>query len=216
MKGCLRAFQPVMNARILIIRSRTEGKDPRWMTWRSMMPNQISTNGRVRLWNPGRPGVPVGLGGHDNAVAAVAVLPDGQIVSGGRDGRVRLWNPTRPGTPVELGTHNGWVQAVAVLPDGRVVSGSSDGRVRLWNPVQPGVPADLGAHNSGVTAVAVLPDGRVISADDNGLVVWGVLKGSEQEVSCPVAATAASSGTDNSTVLVVAHRGGGISGWSCT
>src|SRR6476660_9251885 len=43
MKGCLRSFQLLMNARILIIRSRTEGKTPRRMAWRSMMPNQTST-----------------------------------------------------------------------------------------------------------------------------------------------------------------------------
>jgi hypothetical protein len=49
MKGCLRSFQPSMNALILIIRSRTEPKLPRRMAWRSMMPNQTSTR-----FKPGR------------------------------------------------------------------------------------------------------------------------------------------------------------------
>ena len=43
MKGCLRSFQPSMKARILALSSRTERKLPRWMAWRSMMPNQTST-----------------------------------------------------------------------------------------------------------------------------------------------------------------------------
>jgi hypothetical protein len=43
MNGCLRSFQPSMNCRILIMRSRTERKLPRWMAWRSMIPNQTST-----------------------------------------------------------------------------------------------------------------------------------------------------------------------------
>ena len=43
MNGCLRSFQPSMNCPILIMRSRTERKLPRWMAWRSMMPNQTST-----------------------------------------------------------------------------------------------------------------------------------------------------------------------------
>jgi hypothetical protein len=43
MKGWQRSFQPLMKARILIIRSRTDGKLPRWMAWRSLMENQIST-----------------------------------------------------------------------------------------------------------------------------------------------------------------------------
>ena len=43
MKGWQRSFQPLMKARILIMRSRTDGKLPRWMAWRSMMENQTST-----------------------------------------------------------------------------------------------------------------------------------------------------------------------------
>jgi hypothetical protein len=42
-KGWQRSFQPLMKARILIMRSRTEGNAPRWMAWRSMMENQTST-----------------------------------------------------------------------------------------------------------------------------------------------------------------------------
>ena len=42
-KGWARSFQPSMKARTLVLRSLTEPKLPRWMAWRSMMPNQIST-----------------------------------------------------------------------------------------------------------------------------------------------------------------------------
>ena len=42
-KGWQRSFQPLMKARILIIRSRTDGNAPRWIAWRSMIPNQTST-----------------------------------------------------------------------------------------------------------------------------------------------------------------------------
>ena len=34
------AVPSLMKARILIMRSRTDGKLPRWMAWRSMMENQ--------------------------------------------------------------------------------------------------------------------------------------------------------------------------------
>ena len=86
------------------------------------------------------------LGGHDGWVVAVAVLPDGRVVSGGADGRVRVWNLATPGVgPVELGGHDGTVWAVAVLPDGRVVSGGGDGRVRVWDPAVPDSgPVELG------------------------------------------------------------------------
>ena len=42
-KGCLRLFQPVMNWRILALRSFTEVNTPRRMACRSMMPNHTST-----------------------------------------------------------------------------------------------------------------------------------------------------------------------------
>lgn len=43
MNGWQRSFQPVMNALILIIRSRTEVKEPRWIACFSRIENQTST-----------------------------------------------------------------------------------------------------------------------------------------------------------------------------
>src|SRR3954467_1246475 len=41
--GWHRLFQPLMNRRILAVRSRTDAKVPRWMACFSMIPNQTST-----------------------------------------------------------------------------------------------------------------------------------------------------------------------------
>ena len=116
------------------------------------------------------------LGRHDSAVNAVAVLPDGRVVSGGDDRRVLVWDPDRPHTAVDLGRHGDWagaVTAVAVLPDGRVVSGGYDGRVLVWDPDRPHTAVELGRHDDSVTAVAVLPDRRVVSGgNDRRVLVW--------------------------------------------
>ena len=74
-------------------------------------------------------------------VGAVAVLPDGRVVTAaaGRDGRVLVWDPAEPGAgPAELGRHEGAVVAVAVLPDGRVVTGAASRRAGAG--VGPGGP----------------------------------------------------------------------------
>ena len=106
------------------------------------------------------------------AVAAVAALSDGRVVTGGGDGRVRLWRTDQPGLPVELGTHHGEVIALAALSDGQVLSGGKDGRVRLWRTDQPGVPVELvfgnGDWDEEVTAVAEISDGRLVTGHAGG------------------------------------------------
>ena len=88
--------------------------------------------GPVLQWTTRRasPALILELGRHEGGVAAVAVLPDGRVVTGGGSfgdgGRVLVWDPAEPGAgPVELGRHEGGVAAVAVLPDGRVVTGGA-------------------------------------------------------------------------------------------
>jgi WD40 repeat protein len=130
--------------------------------------------GLIPIWTTRRASraLSVELGHHDDWVRALAVLPDGRVVSGGHDRRVLVWDPFQPGTdPVELGRHDSSVTAVAVLPDGRVVSGGRDG-VRVWDPSRPGTgPVELGRQDGSVNAAAVLPDGRVVSGGSFGRVL---------------------------------------------
>jgi WD40 repeat protein len=112
----------------------------------------------------------------NGSAAALAVLPDGRVVSGGSDGLVLVWDLSQPERdPVKLGRPSKiLVTAVAALADGRVVSGRSDGRVFVWDPSQPGSdPVTFDRHDRLVTAVAVLPDGWVVSGGlDQRVLVW--------------------------------------------
>jgi WD40 repeat protein len=150
-------------------------------------------------------------------VAAVAVLPDGRLVTGGSDGRVLAWDPADPdAAPAELGRHDYEVTAVAVLPDGRVVTGAKDKRVLVWDPADPGAePAELGRHGSGVTAVAVLPDGRVVTGGrDRRVRLWDVQSGPGRGLlACSVYALATSP-SPSGAWLFVGHDDGGISCWN--
>ena len=80
----------------------------RWRCCRTGGWSPAAYDGRVLVWDPGAAQRgPVELGRHEGGVAAVAVLPDGRVVTGGGgDGRVLVWDPAEPGAgPVELGRH---------------------------------------------------------------------------------------------------------------
>jgi WD40 repeat protein len=148
----------------------------------------------------------------------VAVLPDGRVVSGGKDGWVRLWDPSQPeGGPVVLVGRHAGVRALAVLPDGRVVSGAYQ-QVLGWDPSQPrSGPVELGRHDGWVSAVAVLPDGRVVSGGkDQRVLVWSLTQGQVAQLGCSVIGLAAVQSSRGDAFLVVIHEGQGFSLWSTT
>jgi WD40 repeat protein len=148
---------------------------------------QVVTNGyhdgQVLIWDPTMARHrPVESARHGALVNAMAVLPDGRLVTGSdfRDERVQVWDPDRPGAqPVELGRHETGVYAMAVLPDGRVVTIGSVvyffRRVHVWDPAKPRTePLAPDGGPAGVmvpAALAVLPDGRMV-AGGAGVLVW--------------------------------------------
>src|SRR5262249_37598319 len=68
--------------------------------------------------------------GRGEGFAAVAVLKDGRLASGGSNEVIKLWPKEGTGEPVVL-AHGGSV-SLTVLGDGRLASGGQDGKVKLW------------------------------------------------------------------------------------
>ena len=127
---------------------------------------------------PGGPGAgPAEVGRHDlGRVYALAVLPDGRLVTGGYDGRVQVWDPADPQSwPTAVGRHHDGVYALAVLPDGRLVSGGGDGRVRLWD-VRSSSPGSLLACSAVALATSPSPSGTrlFIGHARGGISCWEV------------------------------------------
>lgn len=113
------------------------------------------------------------LEGHTDDVRALAVLPDGQIVSGSCDKTIRIWASLGHGKEeICLKGHTSHVYALAVLPDGRIVSGSDDGTIRIW-ALDGKEEMCLKDHTGAVYALAVLPDGRIVSgSDEKSIRIW--------------------------------------------
>jgi WD40 repeat protein len=198
-------------------------------------------DGRVRLWQldlAGKPrsplarlrtslgrssampkaGPPVEVGRHDGAVVAVAVTPDGKVLSGGYgDGRLQLWDPVASDpSPVQIGRYDNFVSAVAVLPDGRIIAaGDPDGRLLVWDLASGAAPVEIGRHGSEVLVLAVLPDGLLVSGGFRQLCVWNIADPAEiSRAACSVNAIGIAATSPGGQRLLTAHEGQGITMWS--
>ena len=121
------------------------------------------------------------LTGHAEAVAAVAIAPDGSwLASGGDDGTVRIWDAATGLEQAVLTGHLGVVTAVAVAPDGSwLASGGRDRTVRIWDAATGRERAVLVGDTDMVTAVAVAPDGSwlAVGSWDGTVRIWDAATG---------------------------------------
>jgi WD40 repeat protein len=171
------ATDPGFVARQLCLHLLELGEHALAQTLRSQL-RALPEPGPIPLWTTRRTSsaLSLELGRADGSVNAIAVLPDGRVVTGSGDsfglrpgGQVLVWDPTQPhADPVELGRTDRSVNVVAVLPDGRIVTGSGQlrrvSRVLVWDPTQPHAdPVELGRTDRSVNVVAVLPDGRIVT-----------------------------------------------------
>jgi WD40 repeat protein len=106
----------------------------------------------------------------NDAILAMAVLPDGRVACGTFDETVRVWNVETGELVNTLRGHSGQVDNVAVLPDGHIVSSSVDGTLRVWDLATGESAALHWDRLSEAAKVSLLPDGRVMVAFEGGLL----------------------------------------------
>jgi WD40 repeat protein len=116
--------------------------------------------------------------GHTDEIWCVAVLPDGNIISGSEDARLKIWNPETGECYKTFIGHTDGVNCVAVLPDGDIVSGSHDNTLKTWNPGTGKCEITFTGHSDSVTCIGVLPDKRIVSGSlDATLKIWNYQTG---------------------------------------
>jgi WD40 repeat protein len=114
-------------------------------------------------------------------VRAVALLPDGRVVSGSESGELRVWDVISGKMELVLAGHSREIQHLAVLPDGDLVSGSKDETIRVWN-VATGETRQVLSGYGGSGGMAVLPGDRIVSSGDGAFRVWDIATGEGQDV----------------------------------
>lgn len=117
------------------------------------------------------------LNGHTQAVNAVTLSSDTQLLaSGSDDTSVRVWQ--LDGTLLhQLDGHADRVTSVAFSPDGsQLASGDASGEIRVWDAETGQFLKTLRDRGPWITQLAFSPDGRQFAAAqrDREVVIWNV------------------------------------------
>jgi cytochrome c len=117
-------------------------------------------DGELRIWpvGDGTPNV-VTLG---SSLNAVAVAPDGEIVTGGADGKLRfLTKEGQESGEVQAGQTP--IVALAISPDGKsIAAGGISGAVAVVDPKRRNIARTLADPGSPVWSIAFLPDSATL------------------------------------------------------
>ncbi len=116
--------------------------------------------------------VPVNIGEHGAQVWGLALLPRGDVVTGGQDGRCRVWDV---GLRAEILCYPGDGAAVhtcATAADGSFVASAGDaGRLHLWDPTSGEALLVTKVHTAGIRAITVGPHGDVVTGGADGPIM---------------------------------------------
>jgi len=131
--------------------------------------------GRARLWSLAHRRTSALL--RAGPVDAIAITPQGLIVTAGRDRAVRLWRPGGRKALAVLRAHTA-VATLAVSPDGReIAAGESNGTAEVWN-TRTRKAFTLAGHTAPVGVVAFSSDGRlIVTAGDRTARLWTATTG---------------------------------------
>jgi WD40 repeat protein len=117
---------------------------------------------------------------HEQSVFALAALPDGSILSGGRDARLRQWSAAGEMLK-DIPAHWLHIHSLAVSPNKRIVGSSSmDKSIKLWDTesleLLKVIDADkMPAHRSSVNKLIWISENLLVSAgDDKQICVFEV------------------------------------------
>lgn len=112
---------------------------------------------------------------HHEGCTALCLLPNGSILSAGKDAYIRRWNVAgekQNAFPAHLGT----IYQLLQLPNGQYVSASRDKTIKIWSletdQICQKLDLQMAGHRHSINALIALADGFVSAGDDKRMIVW--------------------------------------------
>lgn len=140
-----------------------------------------NSNGTVSVWNLPSGELKRTLRGHGDAVNAVAIAADDQLLASGSDDKtIKIWNLETGENIRTLKGHSDAVVAVAISSDSQVLaSGSWDKTVKIWNLKTGELLRTLTGHSGLVNSVAISPDNQSLASGskDGSIKLWNLQTG---------------------------------------
>lgn len=132
-------------------------------------------DGAIARWTMNQPEPTATFEIHKQAIAALAVSPDGQqVVSSSYDKSLKLWNLDTGDIEHTLLDYAELVTAIAFLPSGEFITAGRDKTIRLWAEHQERYSFE--GHHAPVESLAVSSSASImVSGDADGIVrVWSL------------------------------------------
>ncbi|MEZ4722471.1 MAG: hypothetical protein R2813_11420 [Flavobacteriales bacterium] len=119
---------------------------------------------------------------HEDGANSVAFLPDGTLLSGGKDALLKQWDPTSMVLLQAIPAHNFAIYDIVRLGDSELIATvSRDKTVKLWHPQDMQNPLRLDrkthqAHLNSVNAGLWLETEQILltCGDDRTIIAWAV------------------------------------------
>lgn len=112
---------------------------------------------------------------HQDGCTALCLLPNGDVLSGGKDAYIRRWasdGTKRAAFPAHLGT----IYQLLLLPNNRFVSASRDKSIKIWsettNEIIQKLDLQMAGHRHSINALVSNDDGFASAGDDKRIIIW--------------------------------------------
>lgn len=112
---------------------------------------------------------------HHEGCTALCILPNGGILSAGKDAYIRRWSPDgekQNAFPAHLGT----IYQLVQLPNEQYVSASRDKTLKIWSletdQICQKLDLQMAGHRHSINALIAAAEGFVSAGDDKRIIVW--------------------------------------------